>query len=138
MRGIVGYFKKSTTGISNLKLIQAECENPVTKPIQDVTTRWRSAYDMANWFRIQRESVILFDINHFREANDVYKENRLELLDWDIIAQSVAVLSGLADANQVRSRFTLQTTARGEYTHNLITLSHPQSHTARFSRAPTM
>ena len=107
MRGIVGFFKKSTTGINQLKLIQTECENPVTKPIQDVATRWRSSYNMANWFRVQRESVILFDVNHFREANDVYKENRLELHDWDIIMQSVAVLSGLADANQVSAQPTL-------------------------------
>jgi len=104
MRGIVGYFKSSTVGIKELGAMQAQCENPVTKPIQDVTTRWRSAFNMANWFRIQRESIISFNIKHARDATDAYKENQLnDMIHWDVIEQSVAVLTGLAEANQVSS-----------------------------------
>jgi hypothetical protein len=93
MRGVVGCFKRSTNGINDLKVIQADCEDPVTKPIQDVATRWRSAYDMANWFRVQQQSLMMFDIQRMRDADDTYKENRLGLTDWDIIQQSVAVLA---------------------------------------------
>ena len=101
MRGIVGYFKRSTNGINDLAIVQAACGDPINKPIQDVATRWRSAYDMANWFRVQQESLTLFDINHRRDADDVYKENRLSLTDWDIVEQSVAVLAGPAEASQL-------------------------------------
>jgi hypothetical protein len=97
MRGIVGYFNKSTNGIQDLTTIQKELSLPEKSTVQDVITRWRSGYDMSTWFREQQQSVITFDIRHAAEAGDVYKANRLELSDWTIIKQSVSVLATSAN-----------------------------------------
>jgi hypothetical protein len=97
MRGIVGYFNKSTNGTQDLAAIQKELGMPVRKPIQDVITRWRSGFDMAAWFREQQQAVMTFDIRHASEAGDIYGANRMELSDWSIVEQSVAVLTTSAN-----------------------------------------
>lgn len=97
MRGIVGYFNKSTNGIQDLTTIQKELKLPKRRPIQDVITRWRSGYDMSSWFREQQQAVMTFDIRHASEAGEVYGANRMELSDWSIVEQSVAVLATSAN-----------------------------------------
>ena len=97
MRGIVGYFNKSTNGIQDLTIIQKELKLPERRPIQDVITRWRSGHDMASWFREQQQAVMTFDIRHAAEAGDVYGANRMELSDWSLVEQSVAVLATSAN-----------------------------------------
>ena len=97
MRGIVGYFNKSTNGIQDITAIQKELKLPERRPIQDVITRWRSGFDMASWFREQQQAVMTFDIRHASEAGDIYGANRMELNDWSIVEQSVAVLATSAN-----------------------------------------
>ena len=105
MRGIVGYFNKSTNGIQDLQQIQKRLNLPITRPIQDVITRWRSAFDMTEWFRVQQQSVMTFDIERAQavmtagggELGNMYGDNRLQLDDWTLCEQSVAVLATSAN-----------------------------------------
>ena len=104
MRGIVGYFHKSTNGIQDLQGIQTRLKLPLQRPIQDVITRWRSAFDMVDWFRMQQQSIMTFDIERAQqvaaaggELGNLYGNNRLQLDDWSIGEQSVAVLATSAN-----------------------------------------
>ena len=68
MRGIVGYFNKSTAGIQDLATIQRELNLPVKKPVQDVITRWRSSHDMNQFFRQMQAALMTYDIRHAANA----------------------------------------------------------------------
>ena len=104
MRGIVGYFHKSTNGIVDLQGIQRRLSLPMQRPVQDVITRWRSSFDMVDWFRRQQQSIMTFDIERAQavasaggELGNLYGDNRLQLDDWSIAEQSVAVLATSAN-----------------------------------------
>jgi len=102
-KGIVAYFNRSTSGINDLKTIQAASDLPQRKPVMDVATRWFSSYNMMNWFREQQQAVQMYDVRHGAEAskNDAYKANRLQLDDWNIIEQSMAVLKQAAEVTKM-------------------------------------
>ena len=78
MRGIVGYFKKSTAGLHDLKECQEQLGIAIAKLIQNVVTRWRSGYDMADSFLLNKEALIQFDVKHINPG-EAYKDNKLTL-----------------------------------------------------------
>eukprot|EP00965_Chrysotila_dentata_P064176 2125110-Pleurochrysis_carterae.AAC.3 len=102
-KGIVGYFHRSTVGIQDLTSVQrAQHKLPEKKLILDVRTRWVSSYMMLDWLREQQSAVQMYDIKHSAEAckKDAYKDNQLQLADWSVIEQSVAVLMASAQATK--------------------------------------
>lgn len=52
------------------------------------------------WFRVAQRAIQLLDVNHARKADDVYKEHQMDLEDWAINMQGVAVLQPVADGTQ--------------------------------------
>lgn len=52
------------------------------------------------FFRVNQRAIQLYDIDHARASGDAYRQHQMGLDDWDINAQSVAVLQPIADWNQ--------------------------------------
>ncbi|KAL1514647.1 hypothetical protein AB1Y20_003739 [Prymnesium parvum] len=101
-KGIVTHFSQSTgvDGLQALKATQKKCLLPVHHPVRDNDTRWSGSYDQMEFFRIQQRAIQLYDVEHARKAGDVYRLHQLDLEDWLINVQAVAVLQPVADWTQ--------------------------------------
>ena len=101
-RAIVKHFSQST-GIDGLGAFH-ECQRKQNLPehefIKDCDTRWSGAHDQMEFFRKHQAAVQLYDVNHARKAGNAYKEHQLDLGDWLVNLQSVAVLQPIADWTQ--------------------------------------
>ena len=81
--------------------------NPVPKPIlspslQDVRTRWRSSFTMAEQLLFNKDAVLEMDKNPaYRNPGEVWGKNKLSLTDWDHLEQGAAVLSEAAAISQL-------------------------------------
>ncbi|KAK3238914.1 hypothetical protein CYMTET_51117 [Cymbomonas tetramitiformis] len=72
-------------------------------PPQDNDTRsgWGGAHRQANWYRLNKDAVLLYDIEDPRKAStaapnpdgSVYRDHKLEPVEWDIVRESVYVLA---------------------------------------------
>jgi hypothetical protein len=89
--------------INDLRAIQVANNLPQRKPILDVATRWFSSYSMMDWFSEHQQAVQMYDVRHGAEAakNDAYKANRMQLSDWSVIEQSMAVLKQAAQVTKM-------------------------------------
>ncbi|KAL3913083.1 MAG: hypothetical protein SGPRY_008108 [Prymnesium sp.] len=50
--------------------------------------------------RVAQRAIQLYDVNHSRKAGDVYKKHQMDLEDWRINMQRVAVLQPITDGTQ--------------------------------------
>ena len=100
--GIVAHFSHSTgvDGLGALLTCQTECNLPKHYPVKDNDTRWSSGHNQMEWFRVGQRAIQLYDVNHARKAGDAYKKHQMDLADWTINTQSVAVLQPIADWTQ--------------------------------------
>jgi hypothetical protein len=53
------------------------------------------------WFRVAQRAVQLYDVNHARKAGHAYQQHQMNLEDWRINMESVAVLQPIADWTQL-------------------------------------
>ena len=52
------------------------------------------------FFRVQQRAIQLYDVQHARKAGQAYKQYQMQLEDWTINTQSVAVLQPIANWTQ--------------------------------------
>ena len=76
------------------------CNLPEHHPVKDNDTRWSSGHDQMEWFRVAQRAVQLYDVNHARKAGEAYRQHQMNLEDWRINQESVAVLQPIADWTQ--------------------------------------
>ena len=100
--GIVAHFSHATgvDGLGALHKCQRECNLPEHHPVKDNDTRWSSGHDQMEWFRVAQRVVQLYDVNHARKAGEAYRQHQMNLEDWRINQESVAVLQPIADWTQ--------------------------------------
>ena len=55
---------------------------------------------MMEFYRFQQRAVQLYDVNHSRKAGDAYRQHQMDLSNWQINEQSVAVLTPMGDWTQ--------------------------------------
>ena len=106
MRGIIAHFRISTLGLNKLHHHQASLNMKQTSPISDCKTRVSSAHDMAVWFAENQRAVQLYDIEHPTTCaqnldGTVYKDHQMDLNEWNIVHQSIHVLSPFAWFNNI-------------------------------------
>ena len=103
-RALVGFFNSSTIGSAELKkrLTQLGIKGGL---VQDVLTRWRSTYDMADSLRRSMQGLINFEMTIVWPKSsgppDTWAKNKLSLEEFQIIVQIALVLYGLAAASTV-------------------------------------
>lgn len=101
-RAITTYFSHATgvDGLGALLSCQVKLGLPKLHPVKDNDTRWSSGHDQMEWFRVSQKAVQHYDCEHARKAGDIYKQNQMDIRNWEVNTQGVAVLQPIADWTQ--------------------------------------
>ena len=98
-KGIAALFRRSPLGLSCLHKCQAKYSLPNTQPPRSIPIRWNSIFLQWEWFPPQQKSLQMFDVESLQlnlstdDSGSTYREFQLDLLDWQVIEQSVSLCS---------------------------------------------
>jgi hypothetical protein len=104
-RAVVGFLHSSTIGRHDLHACSKMVGLEEALPPQDVATRWRSEWGMADGMREQQDAILLYDVRYSGAKGSAkaksFQENKFTLEDWQINNQGAACLYGLAHASKL-------------------------------------
>jgi hypothetical protein len=104
-RAQVGFLHASTIGRHDFYSCCKSISLNESLPPQDVATRWRSEWGLADGMRKQQDGFLIFDIRVSSGSGSAkaksFQENKFDLEDWQINNQGSAQLFGLSHASQI-------------------------------------
>ena len=101
-RGLVGYLHLSSNAQKDFHTCQKRVGLPENSIDQDVKTRWRTAHNMADQLVFNQSAVLEMDKDpQYKDAGDVWGQNKLSFVDWDHLEQGSACLMEAAIGSQL-------------------------------------
>jgi hypothetical protein len=98
--GVVGHFNRSTQAKAKLRELQKQVNAPQENLEQHVKTRWNAGQKMCESLVRNKTPILLFDVVA-DSAGEVYKFNKLNTIDWDLIEETTACLKMASNATQM-------------------------------------
>jgi hypothetical protein len=107
--GVVGYFNHSTLGKNTLHGHQKQHQLPQSSLSQWIRVRWRTCHSMTrcNSIRINQPAIVDYDI-HTKKPGETFKQNKLQLEDYDLVEEVEAGLNNISLQNQMLEGVVMQ------------------------------